>query len=92
MFFKDKIYKNATIDSGDFTNHETGTSVIEFSVNAAITGGDLELGTGTSKEGTNDLDIEHLRMDLHKGDSYTITAESTLASDVCTILTWREEF
>ncbi len=87
-----KIYKNATIDSGDFTNHETNVSVIEFSVNSTITGGDLELGTATSKTGSNDLDVEHLRLDLHKGDNYTITAESANASDVCTTITWREEF
>ncbi len=87
-----RIYKNATIDSGDFTNHETGVSVIEISTNSAITGGDLEIGTATAKSGSKDIDLEHLRMDLHKNNSYTITAESANASDVSTIITWREEF
>ncbi len=87
-----KLYKNATIDTGTFNDHESNVSVIEFSLDATITGGDLELGTTTGKTDSKDLDVEHLRLDLHKNNSYTITAESANASDVCTIVTWREEF
>lgn len=87
-----KLYKNATISDGTFADHETGVSVIEVNTTNTITGGDLQLGTATAKVGSSDLNIEHLNMDLHKGDSYTVTAESANAADVSTILTWREEF
>lgn len=86
-----RLFKNPTIDSGDFTNHETDVSVLEISLNAAITGGDLELGTATAKSGSTDLDVEHLRLNLHKAESYVLTAESANAADVCSIITWREE-
>ena len=87
-----RIYKNATIVAGTFADHESGISVMEVNTTNTITDGSVHLGTTTSKEDSKDLDIEHLRMDLHKTNSYTITAESANASDVSTILTWREDF
>ena len=87
-----KIYRNGTIVGGTFSDHETDVSVIEKNTTNTITGGDIEVGTATGKSGSKDLDLEHLRMDLHKNDSYTITALSANASDVSTIITWREEF
>lgn len=88
-----KIYRDSVLAGGTWNDHQTGVSVIEQNLTATIsTPGEEILPTTTSKSGSKDLNIQHLRIDIHRGDIITITALSSNGSDVLTGIAWRETF
>lgn len=88
-----RMYKNSTLTGGVWSNHETDVSIMEINTTATVSvNGEEVLPTSTARQGSKDLDIEHLRIDIHKNDSITITAISTNNSDVLTGIAWREDF
>lgn len=88
-----RIYRNSVLAGGAWTPHEAGISVIEVNTTATLTTpGDEILPSTLGRTDSKDLNIEHLRIDIHRGDTITITALSSNPSDVLTGIAWREEF
>ena len=88
-----RLYRNSVLAGGAWNPHEAGVSVIEVNKTATLTTpGDEILPSTLGRADSKDLNIEHLRIDIHRGDIITITALSSNPSDVLTGIAWREEF
>jgi hypothetical protein len=58
---------------------------------SSISGGTLVYSFSLAKSGSSGEDLSDLSLFLQAGESFTITAQSTSASDVSVTLSWGED-
>lgn len=87
-------YTNPTITStSQYVALSTGTSVVQTNtVSTSATGGTLVFSVPLAKAGQMLVDAEGYSISLKPGEHFTITGQSSVASDVYVSLTWEEFF
>ena len=88
-----RIYKNATLTAASWTAVGANTSVMATDSSAsAFSGGTLIFGASLAKVDTQLLDFTPLEIILHPGESFTVTAASTVSTDTDVGFSWAEQF
>ncbi len=86
-----RLYKSMTLTSAVFTS-VSPSSCAAYDVSASsASGGTLVYSFSLAKSGSSGEDLSDLALFLQSGDLFTITAQSTNASDVSVTLSWGED-
>jgi hypothetical protein len=87
-----RIYKNATLTAPQFQRVNATTSAADYdSAATAVTGGTQVYAFSVAKTGNVTESVTDLALFLQAGDTLTITATSSNASDVSATIVWIED-
>jgi hypothetical protein len=87
-----RVYKNATLTAPQFQRVNATTSAADYdSAATAVTGGTQVYAFSVAKTGNVTESVTDLALFLQAGDTLTITATSSNASDVSATIVWIED-
>lgn len=88
------LMRNCTVTGPSYSDVDTNNSVFEVTTTGTITGGTFEMSFPLGKsEGANfDIGTGHVHLELFPGETMSIFAYSTGASDVTASFRWEEYF
>ena len=87
-----KLIRNATLTDTSYTDISTNTSVVEYDTAGTYTSGGQTLMTFQCQTESLQIMLDSLDLLLAPGDWITVTASSSVGSDVSVSLSWRELF
>ena len=86
-----RLYKGGTMVAAQFVAVSPDSCAAYDTLASSFSGGTLVLGSALAKSGNSTEDVTDLSLFLQAGDIYTVTAQSTNASDISVALSWAED-